>query len=114
MLYARSFVVKMSFISMGIKNHLHILFYSFTLILALEQRLGETRKWPIREGALIIQKEGWGGGHILERSETVYHCMNMRTLTHLIFILFLTIRTTSLALPHILSLHTARTPSTIR
>ena len=47
---------------MGIKNHLHILFYSFTLILALEQRLGETRKWPIREGALIIQKEGWGGG----------------------------------------------------
>ena len=52
--------MKMSFISMRIKNHLHILFYSFTLILALEQRLGETRKWPIREGALIIQK-GRGG-----------------------------------------------------
>ena len=37
--------VKMSFISMRIKNHFHI--NDFVLSLALKQRLERTRKWPV-------------------------------------------------------------------
>ena len=37
--------VKMSFISMRIKNHFHI--NDFGLSLALKQRLERTRKWPV-------------------------------------------------------------------
>ena len=40
-----TFVVKMSFISMTIKNHFHI--NGFALNLALKVRLFGTRKWPI-------------------------------------------------------------------
>ena len=40
-----TFVVKMSFISMTIKNHFHI--NGFALNLALKMRLFGTRKWPI-------------------------------------------------------------------
>ena len=88
MVTARSFVVKISFICMRIKNQLHILFYTFTLILTLEQRLGETRKWPIREGALIIQK-GRGGTYIGEIRDCVplfehevIHSPNLHPLPH--------------------------------
>ena len=87
MLQARSFVVKMSFICIRIKNQLHILFYSFTLILTLEQRLGETQKWPIREGALIIQK-GRGAyiGEIRDcvslYEHEVIHSPNLHPLPH--------------------------------
>ena len=41
----KTFVVKMSFISMTIKNHFHI--NGFALNLALKVRLFGTRKWPI-------------------------------------------------------------------
>ena len=36
---------KMSFISIRIKKHFHI--NGFALSLALKQRLGATRKWPV-------------------------------------------------------------------
>ena len=41
----KTFLVKMSFICMGIRNH--FLINSFARSLALKQRLGATRKWPI-------------------------------------------------------------------
>ena len=47
-----TFVVKMSFISMTIKNHFHI--NDFALNLALKVRLFGTRKWPI-ETALVFE-----------------------------------------------------------
>ena len=61
----KTFLVKMSFICMTIKNHVHInsttsfpgrgenlgtrLINSVTLSLALKQRLGTNRKWPVFE-----------------------------------------------------------------
>ena len=42
-----TFVVKMSFICMRMKNHFHI--NGFALSLALKVRLFGTRKWPIEE-----------------------------------------------------------------
>ena len=41
----KTFVVKMSSICMGIKNHFEV--NGFTLSLALKQRLEATWKWPI-------------------------------------------------------------------
>ena len=41
----RTFLMKMSFICMRIKNHFHI--KGWVLNLVLIQRLGETRKWPV-------------------------------------------------------------------
>ena len=46
----KTFLVKMSFICMRIEYHFHV--SSFTLSLALKQRLGAARKWP-------IYKSGW-------------------------------------------------------
>ena len=40
-----TFVVKMSYICVRIKNHFHI--NGFAICLALKQRLGVTQKWPI-------------------------------------------------------------------
>ena len=50
-----TFVVKMSFISMTIKNHFHI--NGFALNLALKVRLFGTRKWPIVKGVMISCKQ---------------------------------------------------------
>ena len=47
-----TFVVKMSFISMTIKNHFHI--NGFALNLALKVRLFGTRKWPVDLNSFII------------------------------------------------------------
>ena len=47
-----TFVVKMSFICIIIKNHFHI--NSFALSLALTVRFFGTRKWPIIEKALRL------------------------------------------------------------
>ena len=46
-----TFVVKMSFICITIKNHFHI--NGFALSLALKVRLFGTRKWPIK--CLIVK-----------------------------------------------------------
>ena len=45
---SKTFLVKMSFICMMIKNHLHIKWNGFVLNFAMKQRLGATRKWPIK------------------------------------------------------------------
>ena len=42
----KTFLVKMSFMCMGIKNYSHLNGCAFTSSLALKQRLGVTRKWP--------------------------------------------------------------------
>ena len=50
-----TFVVKMGFICLTIKNHFHI--NGFTLILALKVRFFGTRKWPIQfpyDGAFVV------------------------------------------------------------
>ena len=56
-----TFLVKMSFIRMRMKNHFHI--KGWTLNLVLIQRLGGTRKWPIRWprgfGALNAIPRSW-------------------------------------------------------
>ena len=56
-----TFLVKMSFICMRMKNHFHI--KGWTLNLVLIQRLGGTRKWPIRWprgfGALNAIPRSW-------------------------------------------------------
>ena len=46
----KTFHVKISFICMRINNHFHI--NGFALCLALKQRLGPTRKWPIKAKAM--------------------------------------------------------------
>ena len=46
-----TFVVKMSFICIIIKNHFHI--NGFALSLALKVRFFGTRKWPIERGSLL-------------------------------------------------------------
>ena len=48
-----TFLVKMSFICMRMKNHFHI--KGWTLNLVLIQRLGGTREWPIRKHISNIQ-----------------------------------------------------------
>ena len=50
----KTFLVKMKFICMRIKNHSHI--NGFTLSLALKQRLEATWKWPIEDKNLKIVK----------------------------------------------------------
>ena len=44
-----TFVVKMSFICITIKNHFHI--NSFALSIALKVRFFGTRKWPVSQGS---------------------------------------------------------------
>ena len=50
----KTFLVKMKFICMRIKNHSHI--NGFALSLALKQRLEATGKWPIEDKNLKIVK----------------------------------------------------------
>ena len=52
----KTFLVKMSLICMRIKYHFHV--SSFALSLALKQRLGATRKWPINSQADKFQHRG--------------------------------------------------------
>ena len=52
-----TFVVKMSFICIIIKNHFHI--NSFALSLALKVRFFGTRKWPIRESLTFRYTSCW-------------------------------------------------------
>ena len=56
-----TFVVKMSFICIIIKNHFHI--NSFALSLALKVRFFGTRKWPIFSSLQSITKEIWAIKH---------------------------------------------------
>ena len=50
----KTFLVKMKFICMRIKNYFHI--NGFTLSLALKQRLESTWKWPIEDKNLKVVK----------------------------------------------------------
>ena len=50
----KTFVVKMSFICMRIKNQFHITDF---ISLALKQRLKETRKWPCKRGVPCYPSE---------------------------------------------------------
>ena len=52
-----TFLVKMSFTCMRMKNHFHIKGWALNIVLI--QRLGGTRKWPIRTHITNIQPARW-------------------------------------------------------